>query len=180
MKYTLNSTTLGQAFCAARGFSLVEVTLAVAVVAIGVVGILALFPLGMDAVRKAADDTQMMAIGEDIIESFQQDMAPSNHYSIKPAATLPTFPEVISNECSFQSTQQVDGIWYVSNVTVTNGGFSQIFSPTNDYQYAGQTNMTTRIQIAVYRAATNYSSHKVNLISNTVHYYFTEVDRYVQ
>jgi len=188
MQNTFHSATFRSARRTVRGFSLVEVTLAVAVVAIGVVGILALFPLGMDAVRKAADDTQMMAIGEDIIGYFQQEAAPSNHYSIRNIPMPPTPPgvtlatEVISNACSYSVDTNMDGIYYHVDVTVTNAGFPQIFSPnpTNYYAQAGPTNMTTRIQIAVYRAATNLISRKGSIISNTVHYYFTEVDRYVQ
>ena len=64
-----------------RGFSLVEVTLAIAVVAIGLVGVMALFPLGMDAVRQAADSTQMMAIGQDWIAYYQQMAANTNYYA---------------------------------------------------------------------------------------------------
>ena len=65
-----------------RGFSLVEVTLAIAVVAIGLVGVMALFPLGMDAVRQAADSTQMMAIGQDVLADFQQEAANGSCYSM--------------------------------------------------------------------------------------------------
>ena len=174
-----NTFTFHSARRTARGFSLVEVTLAVAVVAIGVVGILALFPLGMDAVRKAADDTQMMAIGEDWIAYYQQMAANTNYYSVNNTSPF-VCTNVIGAFYSESITQQVDGIGYISDATVTNTGFSQIFSPTNDYQYAGLTNMTSRVQIAVYRVATNSVSKTVNRITNTVHYYFTEVDRYVQ
>ena len=177
MENTLNSTTLGQTRRTARGFSLVEVTLAVAVVAIGVVGILALFPLGMDAVRKAADDTQMMAIGQDWIAYYQQMAANTNYYPTQlNAATYGT--NVINGTLSESIAQQVDGIWYISDATVTNTGFSQIFSPNPTYYaQAGPTNMTSRVQIAVYRTTgpTLYLRQ-----TNTVHYYFTEVDRYVQ
>jgi len=179
MNNTLNSTTLGQAHRTVRGFSLVEVALAVAVVAIGVVGILALFPLGMDAVRKAADDTQMMAIGEDAIAYYQQMAANTNYYSVNNTAPF-VCTNVIGAFYSESITQPVDGIWYISDATVTNTGFSQIFSVSNNPACAGLTNMTSRVQIAVYRVATNSVSKTVNRITNTVHYYFTEVDRYVQ
>ena len=177
MENTLNSTKLGQTRRAARGFSLVEVTLAVAVVAIGVVGILALFPLGMDAVRKAADDTQMMAIGEDAIAYYQQMAVNTNYYGTNNTASF-GYTNVLNGAIeSYSFTQQVDGIWYISDATVTNAGFSQIFTPTNTYTQACITNMTSRVQIAVYRTTgpTLYLRQ-----TNTVHYYFTEVDRYVQ
>ena len=182
MQNTLNSATSGSTRRTARGFSLVEVTLAVAVVAIGVVGILALFPLGMDAVRKAADDTQMMAIGEDAIAYFQQMAVNTNYYPTQLGATTYGTNVINGTQESYSTNQQVDGIWYCVNATVTNTGFSQIFSPnpTNYYAQAGLTNMTSRVQIAVYRVATNLISGQGSLISNTVHYYFTEVDRYVQ
>ncbi|MEI8315028.1 MAG: prepilin-type N-terminal cleavage/methylation domain-containing protein [Verrucomicrobiota bacterium] len=163
MPTTFNSPTTIRTSRAPHGFSLVEVTLAVAIVAIGIVGILALFPLGMDAVRKAADDTQMMTIGQDIIAYFQQNASPANHYSLRAS-------EVISNESSYSINTTMDGIYYHVDVVVTNGGFSSIYDPS------GLTNMISRVQIAVYRTTPTYTP----LISNTVHYYFTEVDRYVQ
>ena len=174
MLNAFDASILQRAHRAVRGFSLVEVTLAVAIVTIGMVGILALFPLGMDATRKAADDTQMMAIGQDLIASNQQLAVQINKYSTKISSTVPFCPEVIAN--GFYSYNTImGGIYYLVDVTVTNAGFSQIFSYTNDYAFAGATNMTSRVQIAVYRTTPNHTR-----ITNSLHYYFTEVTRYVQ
>jgi len=154
---------------APRGFSLVEVTLAIAVVAIGLVGIMALFPLGLDAVRQAADSTQMMAIGQDVLADFQQEAANSNCYALGSSgySTNVIDPASLSYG-NFASNSNVDGIWYRVEAWVTNAGFSNIS--------VGGTNMISRVCILVFR--TNGSSSTTPLSSTN--YYFTEVDRYVQ
>ena len=153
-----------------RGFSLVEVTLAIAVVAIGLVGVMALFPLGMDAVRQAADSTQMMAIGQDVLADFQQEAANGSCYSMISSGLYDT-TKVIDPSASYgncASNSNVDGIWYRVEATVTNSGFSTIT--------AGGSNMVSRVKILVYR--TNGSASTTALSSTNC--YFTEVDRYVQ
>ena len=142
MQTIFDSAIFSRASHSPRGFSLVEVTLAVAIVAIGIVGIMALFPLGMDATRKAADDTQMMTIGQDWIAYYQQMAA---QYSLSPS-------EVSANESYSKNMPPVDGIYYHVKVVVTNAGFSTIFDtdpielakiPAN-YAKHGNTNMISR------------------------------------
>ena len=169
MPTTFNSPTTIRTSRAPHGFSLVEVTLAIAIVAIGIVGILALFPLGMDAVRKAEDDTQMMTIGQDWIAYYQQMSANSNYYSGMPSAINAT--RVIDTSENYSATQQLDGINYIADCLVITNGFSTIA--------AGGTNMISRVQIAVYRTTPAYKP-LTNSGYNTTHYYFTEVTRYVQ
>ena len=147
-----------------RGFSLVEVTLAVAVVAIGLLGILALFPLGMDAVRQAADSTQMMSIGQDNLAYFQQFGLNSNYYSALPS-------EVLSSSHGYSTNQNVDGIWYRVDAVVANTGFSTIT--------ASGINMISRVRVGVYRLTTNTVLGTGGPLGST-NYYFTEVARYVQ
>src|ERR1043166_7469183 len=62
-------------------FTLFEVSLAIAVVAIGLVGILALFPLGLRATRGALDDTQMATVGQEVISTFQQLALTNSNYA---------------------------------------------------------------------------------------------------
>ena len=161
MNYTCYASRLSRARRAARGFSLVEVTLAVAVVAIGLMGILALFPLGMDAVRQSADATQMQSIGQDTIAYYQQMAANSNYYSSVSS-------EVIPPTESYSSNLTVDGISYHVETVVANAGFRTIT--------VNATNMISRVQIGVYRTSGPIA---YTAIGNT-NYYFTEVDRYVQ
>ena len=157
MKNPQHSATVGRACRTARGFSLVEVTLAIAVVAVGLVAILGLFPLGMDAVRQAADSTQLMTVGQDNLAYFQQMAADTNYYYNTTDVILPGVSH---------TNLTVDGIWYRMDTIVTSSGFSTIS--------AGGTNMISRVQIGVYRTA---GSATTNGISNT-NYYFTEVARY--
>ncbi|MEI8064380.1 MAG: prepilin-type N-terminal cleavage/methylation domain-containing protein [Verrucomicrobiota bacterium] len=172
MPNTFNSSTAGRVRRPLHGFSLVEVTLAVAIVTIGIVGILALFPLGMDAVRKAEDDTQMMAIGQDWIAYYQQMIANSNYYAGMLAGSLDATTVIDTSE-NYSSTQQLDGINYIADCLVITNGFATIA--------AGGTNMITRVQIAVYRTTGPPSyTPLTNSGYNTTHYYFTEVTRYVQ
>ena len=152
-----------------HGFSLVEVTLAIAVVAIGLVGIMALFPLGLDAVRQAADATQMMAIGQDALADFQQEAANPNCY----ARGSGGYTNIVIDPASpfygnFASNSNVDGIWYRVVASVTNDGFSTISM--------GGTNMISRVCILVFRTTGSLSTTPLS----STNYYFTEVDRYVQ
>lgn len=62
------------------GFSLVEIILALAVVSIGMVGILALFPLGLDATRQATDATEAATIASEQITYYQQATLNSINY----------------------------------------------------------------------------------------------------
>ena len=179
-----------------RGFSLVEVTLAVAVVAIGLLGVLALFPLGMDAVRQAADSTQMMAIGQDWIAEFQQEAANASCYDVADPVQVidPASPSFGS--CS--SNLNVDGIWYRVDAIVTNSGFPQITVYNNTNFFSGcstiiigfatnitcsvtntiivTNNMISRVRIGVYRIAGAAATSGIT----STNYYFTEVARYVQ
>jgi len=167
-----------------RGFSLVEVTLAIAVVAIGLVGIMALFPLGLDAVRQASDATQMMAIGQDTIAYYQQEAMNlnGNYYSSLPSEVIPT--------TSYSTNLAMDGIWYRADTSIANAGFSTIVANLISNYYvvvAGVTNsvtivtnlnmnMTSRVRVGVYRV----SGPSATVAIGSTNYFFTEVDRYVQ
>jgi len=51
--------------CATRGFSLIEVVLALAVVAVGLVTIIGLFPQGLTSARRAMDDSLSAMVAQD-------------------------------------------------------------------------------------------------------------------
>lgn len=52
---------------AMAGFNMIEVTLAVAVVALGLVAIIGLLPVGIDASRRVADDTLVSSLVSDLM-----------------------------------------------------------------------------------------------------------------
>jgi prepilin-type N-terminal cleavage/methylation domain-containing protein len=137
-------------------FTLVEVSLAIAVVAIGLVGVLALFPLGLRATRGAADDTQMAIIGQDYVSYYQQlALTNVNYYG------LGTAPTGVLQEVAWPTdTNIIDGVPFYVNVTVTNSGFPQITNTS--------LRLVSRVIIQVSRPGSK---------TNT---YVTEVARYVQ
>ena len=53
-----------------NGFSLIEVTLAILVVGLGLIALMALFPSGLDANKQAINDTRMALFAEDILNGF--------------------------------------------------------------------------------------------------------------
>jgi uncharacterized protein (TIGR02598 family) len=65
-----------------EGFSLVEVTLALAVIAIGLIAIIGLLPHGLQASRDAADNTIAATIAQDIFSEIRID--PFNAVNICP------------------------------------------------------------------------------------------------
>jgi uncharacterized protein (TIGR02598 family) len=50
-----------------RGFSLIEVVLALAVVAVGLVTIIGLFPQGLNSARRAMDDSLSAMVAQDVL-----------------------------------------------------------------------------------------------------------------
>ncbi len=53
------------------GFTLVEVALALLVVSVGLMGVFALFPHGLDQSRKAIQETQAAAFADDIFNGYR-------------------------------------------------------------------------------------------------------------
>lgn len=139
-----------------HAFTLVEVALAIAVVAIGLVGVLALFPLGLRATRGATDDTQMATIGQEFISKYQQAaMNSANFVSPGPLANDFIQTNVYVSGAGFVNLGDVS---YNVDVLITNAGFPQM---TN-----GANLLISRVIIKVSRQGSK---------TNT---YFTEVTRY--
>ncbi len=54
-----------------RGFTLIEILIAMSVLVVGLVGILALFPVGLNATKKAIEDTNAAMIAESVYGSLR-------------------------------------------------------------------------------------------------------------
>lgn len=72
------------------GFSLTEVVLSVAIVAIAAVGVMTAFPTAMMASRDAQDDTVMAMIAQDIFAQLRAAPFAANNVPKIPAVTSPT------------------------------------------------------------------------------------------
>lgn len=55
-----------------RGFTLIEITIALLVLAIGLLGLLALFPVGFNASRKAGNTTQAAILAQKYVEDLKR------------------------------------------------------------------------------------------------------------
>ena len=122
-----------------RGFSLVEVSLAIAVVAIGLIGILVVFPLGVDATRLSKNLTQIATIGQYEIAYWQQEALDFDLYTNNPNVIVP-------NSMSYSGNVTVNGISYWKNVVVVNSDYPQISTVGLPI-----TNMITRVYISIWQ-----------------------------
>ncbi len=57
-----------------RGFSLIETALAVAVVGVGILGVVGLFPAGIEMTRRAVNDTYAAMFAASVIDSIRADV----------------------------------------------------------------------------------------------------------
>jgi len=60
-----------------RGFTLIEVVIALAILAVGLVGILSLFPIGFDAARRSVNSTQAALYSREKLEQVKNAGFPS-------------------------------------------------------------------------------------------------------
>jgi uncharacterized protein (TIGR02598 family) len=70
-----------------HGFSLIEVTLAIGVIAFALIAVLGLMPLGIQSSRDAGDDTRTSAIAQDVFNRMQGVL---NAYVVSNNGALPT------------------------------------------------------------------------------------------
>lgn len=139
-------------FLSAAAFTLIENALAIGVVAVGLVGILSLFPLGLRSTRTATDDTQMAIIAQDYAAYYEQLTLTNVNYAANPAQGLlapQDYVETVTN----------NNVIYNVHVVVANSGFPQLQS--------GNTNLLSRAIIEIWRPGS---------ATNT---YVTDVGRYV-
>lgn len=73
-----------------NGFTLIEITIALLVLAVGLVGLLSLFPVGFDASRRAADVTVATFLAQEKLEEAKR-LGFDNYASLASVAITP-FP----------------------------------------------------------------------------------------
>jgi uncharacterized protein (TIGR02598 family) len=88
-----------QTLTAFQGFSLVEVTIAVAVVAIGLIAILGLIPQGVQSSRDAADRTLAATIAQDLFDAVRSQLFTNVNLS-----SYGTFPNQLGNAYNLQNS----------------------------------------------------------------------------
>lgn len=143
-----------------RAFTLIEVTLAIGVVAIGLVAILALFPLGLRATRKADFQTEAALMGQDYIAYYQQRALSAGNYD-----NTGTPATVLQNENYQDIKTNLNGRVFSVRVVVTNEGFNALA--------LNGTNLTSRVLLTIYPYKNGIED------TNEVASYVTEVARYV-
>jgi uncharacterized protein (TIGR02598 family) len=57
--------------CCLAGFTLIEIALALLVVSIGIMAVLGLFPAGLDANRRAIEETRAAIFADDVMNSYR-------------------------------------------------------------------------------------------------------------
>ena len=70
-----------------KGFTLIEIVISLAILAIGLVGILSLFPIGFDAARRSVNSTQAAVYAHEHLEQLKNTAFPSL------GLTTGTFPD---------------------------------------------------------------------------------------
>jgi len=135
------------------GFTIIEVALAVAIIALGIVAIIGLLPTGLDVIRDASSTTQMANIAEDFITQYQQRALDSAFYegTNNVLSTSTTNVPVTTSESAIPYTVKVD---------VSNTGFP-IITPS-------PTGTISRVAIQI-----SYPGSRTNT-------FITEVARYVR
>src|SRR5258707_9347019 len=83
------ASSMRRAAKSCSAFTLVEIILALAVMAIGLLGTLVLFPVGLNATRTASDNTEMATIGAEYISIYQQAALHTNNYDGLPPGASP-------------------------------------------------------------------------------------------
>lgn len=60
-----------------KGFTLIEIVISLAILAVGLVGILSLFPIGFDSARRSVNSTQVAIFGHEKLEQLRNSGFPA-------------------------------------------------------------------------------------------------------
>ena len=134
-----------------QGFTIIEVALAIAIIALGIVAIIGLLPTGLDVIRDASSTTQMANIAEDFITQYQQRALDSAFYegTNNVLSTSTTNVPVTTSESAIEYTVKVD----VSNTgfpIITNGPMGTISRVAIQISYPGSRTNTFITEVARY------------------------------
>lgn len=90
-------------FCSKRSFTLIEITISLLILAIGLLGLLALFPVGFDASKRAGDITSAGILAQYYIEDSkrigysgvtnQRGLSSNSYFAYDVKVTIPAPPK---------------------------------------------------------------------------------------
>jgi len=95
--------------CCEGGFTLLEILIALFVMSVGIVGVLALFPVGIEASREAMDNMMVSIIGESAIDQMQIYMNVSQIFDSRPGVYKRYYTAVSTGDTSSVSFIQEGG-----------------------------------------------------------------------
>ena len=88
------------------GFSIVEIALAMLVVGVGLMGIFALFPVGMDANRKAINETQVGHFAEYVLNGFRYEAERASWGDVRNSSSFRILP--LASQYSWSSPPEIE------------------------------------------------------------------------
>ena len=119
--YSLRYPTAG-----VHGFTLIEIVISLAILAIGLVGILSLFPIGFDAARRSVNSTQVALYAHERLEQVKNTGFPAV------GLTTGAFPDINYQWSQNVSTVGASGTLRQVDLTISwqyrNRNFQQVFT----------------------------------------------------
>ena len=140
----MKNLRFSHSICTQQGFSLVEVVLALAVISIGLVAILGLFPIGLTSANTASTSILVSEIGQDIFATIRTQPFTkadlSNFYPTGGPYDLTTFSGTLTN-------------YYTSTGLETNGPYVAYYRVTLSFEPLPPLNLTKVQAIIVWPSA---------------------------
>lgn len=139
------------------GFSLVEVTLAVAIIALGLLAVLGLLPQGLNSARTAADNTLVATIVQDVFSMLRSaDFTSATLTNLNPSSP-PFAPIGPYDLTSFNST--VVGYFDKSGLASSSGSADRYYKVALGFEPDGTLDLTRVIATVAWPALAAYPAN---------------------